>query len=405
MGWTTGDEVGTSRADYVKKQDPKLDIKVDQNGFDQQKFATAMASGTVPAGVSMDRQLLATYAAKGFLEPLDDCIAADGIDMSQYYPEAVKESTWDGHVYGIPEFYTPRAVYINNTVLKQAGLTEADVDTSDWNKIADIAKKMYKESGGKPSTIGFDPKIPEFLPLWVMADGGTIVDDQGKPTLNDPKVVEALKWTVSVINEQGGWANFKSFRDTWDFFGADNEFAKNQIGVMPYEQWYANVLAGFGDKVDFSVIPFKAKDGSPLTFESGSAFAIPKGSPNAGGMCEFMKLVTSQDAWAAAGAAREAKVEKDKSVFTGIFSANKPANEAMRTQYVKPSDNKALDQAIGVFYDSLDYAKMIPPSPAGQQIQQAYQQAVTDALGGKDPKAALDTAQQTAMTAYQDATG
>jgi hypothetical protein len=75
------------------------------------------------------------------------------------------------------------------------------------------------------------------------------------------------------------------------------------------------------------------------------------------------------------------------------------------TKYVKPSDNKALDQAIGVFYDSLDYAKMIPPSPAGQQIQQAYQQAVTDALGGKDPKAALDAAQQTAMTAYQDATG
>jgi multiple sugar transport system substrate-binding protein len=308
-------------------------------------------------------------------------------------------------VYGSPEFYTPRAVYINNTVLKQAGLTEADVDTSDWNKISEIAKKMYKESGGKPSTIGFDPKIPEFLPLWVMADGGNIVDDQGKPTLNDPKVVEALKWTVSVVNEQGGWANFKSFRDTWDFFGADNEFAKNQVGVMPYEQWYANVLAGFGDKVNFSVIPFKAKDGSSLTFESGSSLAIPKGSPNVGGMCEVLKLLTSKDAWMAAGAAREAKVEKDKSVFTGIFSANKPANEAMREKYVKPSDNKALDKAIGVFYDSLDYAKMIPPSPAGQQIQQAYQQAVTDALGGKDPKAALDAAQQTAMTAFQDATG
>ncbi|HET8589834.1 MAG TPA: hypothetical protein VFM01_09385 [Nakamurella sp.] len=405
MGWTTGDEVGTSRADYVKQQDSSLDIKVDQNGFDQQKFATAMASGTVPAGVNMDRQLLATYAAKGFLEPLDDCISSNGIDMSQYYPEAVKESTWDGHVYGIPEFYTTRGVYINNNVLKDAGLTADDVDTSDWNAVSELAKKLYKESGGKPSTIGFDPKVPEFLPLWVMADGGNIVDDTGQPTLNDPKVVEALTWAVSVINEQGGWANFKSFRDTWDFFGADNEFAKNQIGVMPYEQWYANVLAGFGDKVNFSVIPFKAKDGSPLTFESGSAFAIPKGSPNAGGMCQFMKLVTSQDAWAAAGAAREAKVEKDKSVFTGIFSANKPANEAMRAKYVKPSSNPALDQAIGVFYDSLDYAKMIPPSPAGQQIQQAYQQAVTDALGGKDPKAALDAAQQTAMTAFQDATG
>ena len=67
MGFTTSDEVGTSRVDYAKKQDPKLDVKVDENGFDAQKFATAMASGSAPAGVDMDRQLLATYAAKGFL--------------------------------------------------------------------------------------------------------------------------------------------------------------------------------------------------------------------------------------------------------------------------------------------------------------------------------------------------
>ena len=157
MGWTTGDEVGTSRSAYVKKQDPKLDVKVDQNGFDQQKFATAMASGTVPAGVSMDRQLLATYAAKGFLEPLDDCISSDGIDMSQYYPEAVKESTWDGHIYGIPEFYTTREVYVNNRVLKDAGLTADDIDTSDWGSISDLAKKLYQATGGKPRTNGFGP--------------------------------------------------------------------------------------------------------------------------------------------------------------------------------------------------------------------------------------------------------
>ena len=160
MGFTTGDEVGTSRVDYVKSQDSALDVKVDENGFDQQKFATAMASGTAPAGVSMDRQLLATYAAKGFLMPLDECISADAIDMSQFYPDAVTESTWNGHVYGIPEFYTVRAVMINNRVLDAAGLSTADLDTSNWDKISDAAKKMYKAAGGKPTTIGLRPKDP-----------------------------------------------------------------------------------------------------------------------------------------------------------------------------------------------------------------------------------------------------
>lgn len=407
MGWTNGDEVGTARTAYVKQQDPSLKVQVDQNGFDKQKFATAMGSGSAPAGASMDRQLIATYAAKGFLEPLDDCISADAIDMSQYYPASVKEGSWDGHIYGIPEFYTIRAVMANDRVLKTAGLTTADIDTSNWDKISAAAKKMYKASGGKPTTIGFDPKLPEYLPLWTMANGGSIIDDQGKPTLNDPKVVEALKYTVGLVNAQGGWANFKSFRDTWDFFGAGNEFAKgkDQIGAMPYEQWYVNVLAGFGNSIDLSAAPFKDRQGNPLTFETGSSFVIPKGSPNAGGMCSFMKLATSQGAWTAAGAAREAVVMKNKSIFTGLFTANKTANAALQQKYVKPSSNAKIDAVVKVYYNALDSAKMIPPSPAGLEIETAYQQAATDALGGKDPQAALDAAQKTAMNAYTDATG
>jgi len=404
MGWSTGDEVGTARADLVKKQDSGLSIEPDQNGFDQQKFATAMAGGTAPAGVSMDRQLLATYAAKGLLQPLDQCIESQHIDMTQFYPDAVKESSWNGHVYGVPEFYTTRGLYVNLAALKDAGIAADDIDTSNWDGITALAGKLYRDKSGKPDRIGFDPKIPEFLPLWAMAAGGSIVDDTGAPTLDAAPVVDALTWAVRLVDEQGGWASFKSFRDTWDFFGGKNEFVTDQVGVMPYEQWYVNVLAGSGGKADFTVVPIKAKDGSDLTFETGSSLAVPTGSPNAGGMCAAMKALTSTDAWLAAGAAREQKIEKDGGAFTGIFSANKTANEAIRSKYVKPTGDKNLDTAISTFYDTLDAAKIIPPSPAGQEIQQDYQQAVTSALGGADPAQALQQAQQAAMQAFKDAT-
>ena len=405
MGFTTSDEVGTSRVDYAKKQDTKLNVQVDQNGFDPQKFATAMAGGSPPAGVYVDRQLLATYAAKGFLMPLDECVSANGIDMGQYYPEAVKESSYNGKVYGIPDFYTVRAVLIDNNVMTKAGLTPADFDTSNWEKLTATAKKIYKSSGNKPTVLGFDPKLPEYLPQWAMANGGSIVDEQGKPTLNDPKVVEALKYTVGLVDAQGGWANFKSFRDTWDFFGAGNEFAKDQIGGMAFEQWYVNVLAGFPQSTDLSAVPYKGKDGQPFSIETGQAFAITKNSPNAGAMCQFMKLVTAQGAWEAAGAARQSVVIAKKKTFTGLFSANKKANDVLQAKYVKPTSNSKIDAVVKVFYSALDTAKAVPPSPAGLQIQQAYQQACTDALGGKDPQAALDAAQTQAMNAYDDATG
>jgi multiple sugar transport system substrate-binding protein len=173
---------------------------------------------------------------------------------------------------------------------------------------------------------------------------------------------------------------------------------------MPFEQWYVNVLAGSGGKTDFTVLPIDAEDGSALTFETGTSLAIPTGSPNAGGMCAAIKDLPSADAWMAAGAAREQKVEKDGGAFTGIFSANKTANEALRSKYVKPTGDANLDTAIATFYDSLDAAKMIPPSPAGQEIQQDYQKAVTSALGGTDPSAALQQAQKAATQAFEDAT-
>ena len=173
---------------------------------------------------------------------------------------------------------------------------------------------------------------------------------------------------------------------------------------MDYEQWYVNVLAGFPASTDLSAVLFKGKDGQPLTTETGQDFAIPKDSPNAGAMCQFMKLVTSQSAWAAAGEARAAALKPKNGIFTGLFSANKMANDTLQKQYVKPSSNAKLDAVIKVFYSALDTAKVVPPSPVGQQIQDAYQQAATDALGGKDPQAALDAAQQQAQNAYDDAT-
>lgn len=405
MGFTTSDEVGTSRVAYAKRQAPKLDVKVAQNGFDQQKFATAMGGGTPPAGVYLDRQFIATYAAKDFLVPLDDYISSLNIDMKQYYDEAVKEASYKGKVYGLPDFYTTRAIYADNRVLKAAGLTIDDIDTSNWSALTTVAKKMYRSAKGKPTVIGYDPKLPEYLPLWAMANGGSIVDSDGKPTLDDSKVVDALSYTVDLVNAQGRWGDFKSFRDTWDFFGAGNEFVKEQIGAMDYEQFYVAVLADFESKLDLSATQFKGKDGKPLTFESGTAFCITKNSPNAGGMAQFMKLATSQPAWAEAAKARQAVVVKNKSTYSGIFSANKPSNDTARAKYIKHTSNSQFDKVISVFNDTLDTAKRIPVSPAGQEIQSAYQQAASEALQGKNPKSALAGAQSRAVQAYRDATG
>ena len=125
--------------------------------------------------------------------------------MSQYREPAVAV-TLDDTLYGLPEFYNNRIMLTNNAVLEEAGLSPDDVDTSDWAGLSNLAKATAVVDGGTVTRIGFDPKIPEFLPLWAKANGVDLLSEDGtEANLDDPAVVEALEYTVSLIEAQGGW--------------------------------------------------------------------------------------------------------------------------------------------------------------------------------------------------------
>src|SRR3546814_14331374 len=57
----------------------------------------------------------------------------------------------------------------NQNLLDQAGLTVEDVDGHDPAAVTAAAKAMYQAPGGKLKVIGYDSKLPEFLPLWAHA--------------------------------------------------------------------------------------------------------------------------------------------------------------------------------------------------------------------------------------------
>ncbi len=103
---------------------------------------------------------------------------------------------------------------VNHKALTQAGVDVASLSTSDWNKLHTTARQLYKPKSGGIARIGFDPKLPEFLPLWAKANGADLVNSDGSPNLDDPKIVEPLDYALGLIGERGGWSKFKAFRDT-----------------------------------------------------------------------------------------------------------------------------------------------------------------------------------------------
>lgn len=406
MGFGLGDEIATVRAEYAQAQVPNVTVNFSEGGFDAQQFLTAVASGNPPDIVYIDRQTLGTYAANGTFMPLEDCIADQSIDMSQYRDVAVSQVTIDGQIYGIPEFFNNLMLIINTAALEEAGLTLDDVDTSDWDQLAELNAALTVGSGNNLTRIGFDPKLPEFLPLWVRANGGAMLSDDGRTAmLNSPEVVEALTFAVSLLDAEGGWPPFKAFRDTWDFFGGNNHVVADQVGFWPMEQWYMNVLAGVSPDAPVAFKAFTDKEGNPLSYSTGSAWAIPVGSGNPDAACAFAKAITSVESWTAAAQERARLRAESDAINTGVYTANRLADEAIfEGGIVTPIENEAFQNGVDVILSLQENAFAMPANPAGAEYQQAWQDAVNRVLNGEQSvQDALDQAQQEAQAALDAA--
>jgi multiple sugar transport system substrate-binding protein len=404
MGFGGEDEIGQVRLDESEAALGDVEVSLVKGDLDIQQFLSAVASGKPPDVVYAERGQIGTFASRGAILPLTDCIEGEGIDMDVFDDAAVDQVTFAGDVYGIPEFSVVQITQANADLLKQAGLTLDDVNGSDWDAVSAANKKLTRTQGGKLTVIGYDSKLPEFLPLWAKANGADMISEDGRTAqLDDPAVVEALGWAVGIYDAQGGFSKVKAFRDSADFFGSGNQFAVGSLGAMPMEQWYVNVLNDVSPDAPMAFDTVQSPDGETLAFTSGSAWGIPKGSKNPEGACRFAKTMTATDSWVKAAEKRVALREKDGGLFTGLLTANDEADDEIRGM-VKPSGEAKWDQAVDAMYEANDHTFAMPANPAGEEFESAWQDGVNRVLNGQQqPGEAMAQAQKEAQAALDEA--
>lgn len=405
MGFGTGDEIATERVALFEETYPGVEVTFTEGALDEQQFLTSVASGDPPDAINIDRALLSTYAVRGALQPLTQCIEEQGIDMSQFRQAAVDQVTVNGEIYGIPDFWNNIYLMINTKALEDAGLTLEDVTVADWDALAELNEALTVMDGSNVTRIGFDPKLPEFFPLWVRANGSQLLSDDGRTAmLNTPEAVEALEFAAAQHEAAGGRASFVAFRDTWDFFGANNQIAADQVGFWPMEQWYMNVLADVSPDAPLAFAPFTDREGNPISMATGSAWAIPTNSGNYEGACALAKTMTSTEAWVRAAEARaELRAESDR-VNPGTSPANMEAEEIIFTEIVGPTGYEVFDQGIATLREIQEAGFTTPANPAGNEFRQAWTDAVNRVLNGEQTaQEALDQAQAEAQAALDEA--
>ncbi|MFI7420633.1 ABC transporter substrate-binding protein [Nonomuraea sp. NPDC049684] len=403
MGFGGDDEIGATRLAKAKAALGGADVKLVEGDLDIQQFLSSVAAGDPPDLVYANRDQIGTFASRGAIVPLTACVKGEGIDTSMYDENALAQVTFGGEVWAVPEFNQVQIVMADAGLLRQAGLTVADVNGSDWAKITEAAKKLVKAPGGKLRVIGFDSKLPEFLPLWAKANGADLLSPDGRTArLNSPQVVEALEFAVGIYAAQGGFAKVKAVRDAADFFGKGNQFAEHELGAMPMEQWYVNVLNDVSPEAPLAFDAFRTPRGEPLAYSSGSAWAIPKGAGNAAAACRFAKTMTLVDTWTAAAQARLDKRKGEGKPFTGVLTGNVRADKEIRKMVT--SGGEPWDSGVKAFYEANEHTFSLPANPADKEFKDAWQGAVNRVLNGQDqPRQALDRAQRDAQAALDKA--
>ena len=153
-----------------------------------------------------------------------------------------------------------------------------------------------------------------------------------------------------------------------------------------------------------AAVPFKDREGNPLTYATGQAWAIPKGAKNPDAACAFAIAMTATDTWLTAANASKADRKKSGGQYLGTWTANEEADQQIFDTVYEPSGVQSLDDAVKVVQSVQSVAVVDAPSPAAAEVSKAWQDAALRVLqGDQSAQEALDQAQQEAQDAIDEA--
>lgn len=149
--------------------------------------------------VNIDSIFLPQYAP--FLTPLDDFKNTDLWDDSQvvkddFVESTIAQSSYQDKWYMFPQMYVFPIMSYRADLLKEAGLVDADGNAKPPKNIDEwfeYAKKLTK-NGVYGETLQLLPSAAFDLHVMtlILAQGGTMLDDELKPCINTPEGIKAL---------------------------------------------------------------------------------------------------------------------------------------------------------------------------------------------------------------------
>ena len=174
--------------------DIKVNLEVQSWDNLNDVITTKVAAGKAPD--IMNGGPFAGFAADDLLYPIEDVVSAD--TLADFQESFVTASSVDGVQYGAPLIASARALFVNEDLLKQAGV--AAVPTT-WDELLAAATKVSAIGGGVAGyglPLGSEEAQVESA-IWFYGAGGGF-GDADEITIDTPENLKGAEFIQTMVN-------------------------------------------------------------------------------------------------------------------------------------------------------------------------------------------------------------
>ncbi|MFE0455242.1 ABC transporter substrate-binding protein [Streptomyces sp. NPDC058914] len=381
-----------------EQRNPGLHVRITQMGWDDYwtKLTASFIAGTQPDVFTDHIQKFGQFADLQVLEPLDDL----GIEESAYQPGLA--ANWigqDGHRYGSPKDWDTVALFYNEEMAKDAGLTAGQLGDLTWNPEDGgtfekaVARLTVDRNGRRGDEPGFDKNNVEVYGLatngggdgdgqtqwstFTASAGWTYTDRKrwGTEYQYDSRTFQSvIKWYFGLA-EKGYMAPFTDYNSQSN--QANAQVAAGKAASAFDGAWMISTYAGFkGMKIATAVTP-EGPTGKRATMMNGLADSVTKNAHNKQGALKWVKYLSSDECQRTVGR------------YGIVFPATPDGTEAAVAAYEKKGiDVSAFTEPVA---DKKDFTTFsYPITDHAADVYALMHPAMQDIYGNGTPVTSLD---------------
>ena len=254
-----------------------------------QKLTAALQARQAPDVSLLSDVWWFKFYLNNLLAPLNDLIAANEVDTSDFVESLYTEGVRDGVSYWLPMARSTPLFYYNVDAFAEAGLEEAP---EFWSELVEAAPALVEKDGDTITRSAFaHPDSASYI-AWLFQAviwqfGGRYSDPDFTIRINEPEGVAAGEFYRSSVAD--GWATTPEDNET-DFMNGLTASVMASTGSL------RGITEGVGDKFEFRTAFLPKQEQSGVS-TGGAGLAIMAGSPpeKQEAAFQFIKFVTSPE--------------------------------------------------------------------------------------------------------------